>query len=66
MSRSIDQHTAIDKRIHDFVERKSSPWYEFSKSVMDKLGRSVSVTTRNASREGIGYEAINWKKVTSR
>ncbi len=66
MSRSIDQHTEIDQRIRDFVDRKSSPWYTFGQTIIDKLGGAVTITNRNADATEIGYEPLNWKKVTSR
>ena len=64
MSKSTDQHTDVDNRIRDFVDRKSTPWYSIGQSIMDRL--SHTMTTRSVKSKDIGYEALQWKHIPSR
>lgn len=64
MSKSTDQHTDVDKRIRDFVDRKSTPWYSLGQSIVDRL--SNAMTTRSVKNKDIGYETLQWRQTSSR
>ncbi len=56
MLKPTDQK-AIDKRINDFMARKS-PWKQFSKSIADQLAPVSRL--RKESRSDISYETLEW------
>lgn len=64
MSKEIDQHTDVDKRIRDFVDRKSTPWYAFGQSIIERL--SVSMTTQGVRSKDVDYETLQWHRTPSR
>lgn len=64
MSKSTDQHTDIDKRIRDFVDRKSTPWYSLGQSIMDRL--SHTMTTRTVKNKDLGYETLQWRQTPTK
>lgn len=63
MSKSTEQHTDVDQRIRDFVDRKSTPWYSLGQSIIDRL--STTMTTRSVKNKEIGYEALQWRQTPS-
>jgi hypothetical protein len=50
-------HTSIDKRINDFMARKS-PWKQFGKSITEQLAPASKL--RKESRSDISYEPLEW------
>lgn len=63
MNKVIDQHTDIDKRIHDFVDRKSAPWYTFGQTIIDRLSLPLM---RSGKNKDVEYETLQWRRLPSR
>lgn len=56
----IEQDTTdIDQRIHDFMDRKASPWRKISQKVAERL--VPTVYRRTAGSGGIYYEVLRWR-----
>lgn len=63
MSKVVDQHTDVDKRIRDFVDRKSTPWYAFGQNIIERFSLP---TTRNSKNKDVDYETLQWKRIGAR
>lgn len=64
MPTDIDQNAIdIDKKIRDFMDRKTSPWRALSEKIAERLAPAVY---RKTSNEGITYETLRRTSAISR